>query len=124
MPSLIHKRPDGTDKVLELGNKPLIIGRLPESEIHVRDSFISRVHCAISYANNQFVLKDFGSTNGTYRNGARVFECPLAHGDKIQVGNTALIFEIVPGTGSGLLRHAPPVNGPGGAATAKPPAAP
>ena len=88
MPSLIHKRPDGTDKTLEFSNKPLIVGRLPESEISVRDAFISRVHCGISFASNQFTLKDLGSTNGTYRNGARVFECSLSTGDKIQVGNT------------------------------------
>ena len=107
MPSLIHKRPDGTDKVLKLENKPLVVGRLPESEIQVRDSFISRVHCAVGFANNQFTLKDFGSTNGTYRNGARVFECNLAPGDKIQVGNTTLIFEIDTVDGNGILRQVP-----------------
>ena len=44
MPALIHKRPDGTERKLEIGSKPLIIGRLSESEIQVRDAFISRVH--------------------------------------------------------------------------------
>ncbi len=90
MPLLIHKKPDGTEKTLEFTNKPLIVGRLPESEISVRDSFISRVHCGFTFANSQFSLKDLGSTNGTYRNGARVFECALSSGDKIQVGNTTL----------------------------------
>jgi pSer/pThr/pTyr-binding forkhead associated (FHA) protein len=107
MPSLIHRQPDGTERVLTVGAKPLIIGRLVESEIQIRDSFISRVHAGIGYANNQFTLKDFGSANGTYRNGARVFECPLASGDKIQVGNTTLIFEIESMAGNGILRHAP-----------------
>jgi len=106
MPVLIHKRPDGTEKRLELGSKPLIIGRLPESEIQVKDSFISRVHAGIGFANNAFTLKDLGSTNGTYRNGARVFECNLATGDKIQVGNASLVFEIS-GTGDGVLRQVP-----------------
>src|ERR1039458_2746876 len=73
MPLLIHKRPDGTEKSLEFASKPLIVGRLPESEISVRDAFISRVHCGISHVNGQFTLKDLGSTNGTYRNGARAF---------------------------------------------------
>lgn len=107
MPSLIHRQPDGTERVLTVGAKPLIIGRLVESEIQIRDSFISRVHAGIGYVNNQFTLKDFGSANGTYRNGARVFECPLASGDKIQVGNTTLIFEIESMAGNGILRHAP-----------------
>jgi pSer/pThr/pTyr-binding forkhead associated (FHA) protein len=112
MPSLIHKRPDGSEKVLEAGTKPLIVGRVPESDIPVRDSFVSRVHCGISYANQQFTLKDLGSTNGTYRNGARVFECTLASADKIQVGNTTLIFEIDPATTNGTLRQVPQMVAP------------
>ena len=121
MPSLIHKRPDGQDKSLEFGSKPLIVGRLNESEISVRDSFISRVHCGISYAAGQFVLKDLGSTNGTYRNGARVFECNLASGDKIQVGNTTLVIE-VDANGDAILRQVPQMVAP--ARTAGPPAPP
>ncbi len=107
MPSLIHKRPDGSEKVLEFGDKVLIIGRLPQSEIQVHDAFISRVHCGIGLTNGQFILKDMGSTNGTYRNGARVFEGALASGDKIQVGNTTLIFEIEHPSGNGILREIP-----------------
>ena len=109
MPSLILKRMDGTEKAVELSSKPVIIGRVPESDIPVRDSFVSRVHCGISFVNNQFTLKDLGSTNGTYRNGARVFSCTLATGEKIQVGNTTLLFEVDPTTGNGLLRQLPQV---------------
>jgi pSer/pThr/pTyr-binding forkhead associated (FHA) protein len=118
MPLLIHKRPDGSDNKLEVGSKSLIIGRLPESDIQVRDSFISRVHCGIGYVNNQFTLKDLGSTNGTYRNGARVFECNLVSGDKIQVGNTTLVFEIDK-NGSAILRQIPQMVAP-----PRPPGAP
>jgi len=112
MSSLIHKRPDGTEKTLEFGSKPLIVGRLPESEISVRDSFISRVHCGFAYNDNQFTLKDLGSTNGTYRNGARVFECTLASGDKIQVGNTTLVFEIDTKNNNAILRQIPQMVAP------------
>jgi adenylate cyclase len=107
MPALVYKQTDGSQKQLTFGAKPLIIGRLPESEIQVRDAFLSRVHAGISYINNAFVLKDLGSTNGTYRNGARVYECNLATGDRIQVGNASLIFEIDAATGDATLRPAP-----------------
>ena len=110
MPALIHKRADGTQKPCVLDDKPLILGRLPESEIQVRDAFISRRHAGISYINNTFVLKDLGSTNGTYRNGVRVYECTLTAGDKIQVGNAALVFEIDTSTGDGILRQMPPMS--------------
>jgi pSer/pThr/pTyr-binding forkhead associated (FHA) protein len=112
MPSLIHKKTDGGDRALEFSNKPLIIGRVPESDIQVRDSFVSRVHCGISYTSSQFTLKDLGSTNGTYRNGARVFECALQTGDKIQVGNTSLVFDIDTKTGNANLRQVPQMVAP------------
>jgi hypothetical protein len=99
MPLLIHKRPDGTEKSLEFASKPLIVGRLPESEISVRDAFISRVHCGISYVNGQFTLKDLGSTNGTYRNGA-------------QVGNTTIVFEVDTKSGNAILRQVPQMVAP------------
>jgi pSer/pThr/pTyr-binding forkhead associated (FHA) protein len=124
MPSLIYKRSDGTEKTLEFGSKPLIVGRLSGSEIQVHDAFISRVHCGISYANNQFTLKDLGSTNGTYRNGARVFEGNLSAGDKIQVGNTTLIFEIDSASRNGILRQIPQLAGPPRPVTPAPPPPP
>jgi pSer/pThr/pTyr-binding forkhead associated (FHA) protein len=124
MPSLTHKLADGTDKVLEVGSKPLIIGRLAESEIQVRDTFISRVHAGIAHSGQHFTLKDFGSTNGTYRNGARIFECPLASGDRIQVGNATLIFEVDAVSGNATLRHAPPMVTPARAVSSAPPPPP
>jgi two-component system, cell cycle response regulator len=124
MPSLIHKRPDGSEKTLEFGSKPLIVGRLPGSEIQVHDAFISRIHCGVGYANNRFTLKDLGSTNGTYRNGARVFEGNLSSGDKIQVGNTTLTFEIDSASGNGILRQIPQMAGPPRAVVAPAPPQP
>jgi pSer/pThr/pTyr-binding forkhead associated (FHA) protein len=112
MPSLTHKRPDGSDRTLEISDKPLIVGRVPESDIMVKDSFVSRVHCGFGFADSQFTLKDLGSTNGTYRNGARVFQCALASGDKIQVGNTTLVFEVQSGAEQGLLRQVPQMVAP------------
>jgi len=110
MAALIHKRADGTQKLCALADKPLVLGRHQESEIQVRDVFISRRHASISYDNNTFVLKDLGSMNGTYRNGVRVYECTLSSGDKIQIGNAALVFEIDATTGDGVLRQVPPIS--------------
>jgi len=124
MPLLIHKLPEGTEKRIEFGSKPLIIGRLAGSDIQVHDAFISRVHCGIGYANNQFTIKDLGSTNGTYRNGARVFEGNLSSGDKIQVGNTTLIFEIDSATGNASIRQIPQMGAPLHAASTPEPSLP
>jgi pSer/pThr/pTyr-binding forkhead associated (FHA) protein len=75
--------------------------------------------------NEQFVLKDLGSANGTYRNGARVYEAPLEPGDKIQIGNTTLVFELETGTGNAILRQIPHmVAPPESVSSAVPPSAP
>lgn len=121
MPSLTHKRPDAPDRTLPISEKALIVGRVPESDIVVRDTFVSRVHCGIGHVDGKFTLKDLGSTNGTYRNGARVFQCSLSTGDKIQVGNTTLVFEIGTSPDEGLLRQVPQMVAP--APSASPPAA-
>ena len=112
MPALVHRRPDGSTRTLEFTAtngvaKPLVIGRLSASNITVRDAFVSRVHCGISFTNGQFILKDLGSANGTYRNGARIYEAPLEPGDKIQIGNTTLVFELDAGTANAILRQLP-----------------
>jgi pSer/pThr/pTyr-binding forkhead associated (FHA) protein len=98
MAVIVYKQADGTEKTLDAGDRPLVIGRLEESDILVHDAFISRVQCGIAYYDHQFHLKDLGSSNGTYRNGTRVFECTLAPGDRIQIGNTTLLFEVDNGT--------------------------
>ena len=111
MSALVHHRPDGSTRTLEFAvttdgaPKPLIIGRLSASDIMVRDAFVSRVHCGVSFTNGQVILKDLGSANGTYRNGSRIYEAPLNPGDKIQIGNTTLIFELEAGTGHAILRQ-------------------
>ena len=124
MPALIHKKPDGTERKLEFSAKPIVVGRLNESDVPVRDPFISRVHCGFSFTNDQFNVKDLGSTNGTYRNGSRVFECNLASGDKIQIGNTTLVFEVDTVSGNATLRQVPqmaaPTRAPGPASSGPP----
>ena len=131
MPMLLYRRPDGSTRTLEFAvatngvADPLIIGRLSASNIMVRDAFVSRVHCGISFVNGQFILKDLGSANGTYRNGAHVYEAPLKRGDKIQIGNTTLIFELEADTGNAILRQIPHmVAPPESVGSAAPPSAP
>ena len=97
MPALVHQRPDGSTRTLEFAAatsgvaKPLIIGRLSASDIMVRDTFVSRVHCGISFTNGQFILKDLGSANGTYRNGDDIGigeTSPVVHGDVLRFGDS------------------------------------
>lgn len=75
-----------------LGDRVVTIGRLPDCDITITDSNVSRHHAEIRPRGDGFVLVDLGSTNGSRVNGVRVTERELLDGDEIALGNTRLIF--------------------------------
>ena len=73
--------------------EPLIIGRSPKCEIQVDQESVSRNHCRIRFEGGEFLVRDLGSTNGTYLNDNLVHEDGrLRHGDQLKVGRTILKF--------------------------------
>jgi diguanylate cyclase (GGDEF)-like protein len=68
-----------------------IIGRGQKAQIRLLDDGISREHALLQQENDRVVLKDLGSTNGTYCNGLKVDKKELADGDKILVGSTTIL---------------------------------
>jgi pSer/pThr/pTyr-binding forkhead associated (FHA) protein len=74
-------------------NKNLIkVGKRESNDFVVIDKTVSRNHFEIEYQSDSFLLKDLGSTNGTYLNGSKVKEAYLLPGDIIKVGNTTIEF--------------------------------
>ncbi len=69
------------------------LGRHPNNTHQVLDRIVSKEHCHIDLVDGRYVLKDLGSLNGTFVNGERVAERPLAHGDEITLGSTRILFE-------------------------------
>src|SRR5687767_3099141 len=68
-----------------------VIGRGTQADIHVVDDGISRRHAEIVHAGDRILVRDLGSTNGTYCNGDKIGEHALKDGDKIQVGSTTIL---------------------------------
>jgi len=84
-------------KTYNLSQNSIRIGRNPKlNSITLNDRKISKVHCEISTIKTnsleQIVIKDMGSTNGTYVNGELIQQCILTSGDKITVGETVIRF--------------------------------
>jgi len=83
-------------RVYEVHKESLSIGRSRESDIFLEDLAVSRLHASIiSLGNNNYALRDEGSANGTKVNGQQVNKYqpyPLQEGDKIQLGQTVLVF--------------------------------
>lgn len=48
------------------------IGRSPDNDIQIRDSYISRNHFVLWKSGRRYLLKDLGSGNGTFVNGHRI----------------------------------------------------
>jgi two-component system NtrC family sensor kinase len=70
------------------------IGRDSHCEIHLEDTETSRAHAEIERIDGSYILRDLGSSNGTYVNGKRITERLLIPGDRIQVGKQLLLFNL------------------------------
>jgi pSer/pThr/pTyr-binding forkhead associated (FHA) protein len=83
-------------RVYEARKESLSIGRSRESDIFLEDLAVSRLHATIlNMGGGNYVLKDEGSANGTKVNGQQVAKYqtyPLQEGDRIQLGQTVLVF--------------------------------
>ncbi|OJW22180.1 MAG: hypothetical protein BGO49_19315 [Planctomycetales bacterium 71-10] len=67
------------------------VGRHDDCVIRIRSSQVSRRHCEIFEADGRLMVRDLGSSNGTYVNGLRVLgQQPLKVGDVISIGGVAL----------------------------------
>jgi phosphoserine phosphatase RsbU/P len=70
------------------------IGRASDCSIPIKDRYLSRKHAEIVSVGSGWMLKDLGSANGTYLNGARVERDEvLKTGDRIRLGDTEIVFE-------------------------------
>ena len=92
---------EGTNKGQELIlDRALIkIGSKSDSDFRVEDETVSRVHCEIinrmQKDQQNFVLVDNQSTNGTFLNGTRIIEAFLTPGAVIKIGKTEIKFHPV-----------------------------
>src|SRR5207249_1797867 len=69
------------------------LGRSVDNVLEVTDANMSRRHCVIERrGDNDFILTDCNSSNGTRVNGDRVLSHELKDGDRIEVGSTILAF--------------------------------
>src|SRR5882672_10324494 len=75
-----------------------LIGRSKDAHLCLTDDrFFSRHHCLLEISPPRCLLRDLGSTNGTFVNGQRVSEAFLENGAQIQGGETVLLVEVSTG---------------------------
>ena len=67
-------------------------GRHPDADLFLDDVTVSRRHAEFARVDGGFRVRDVGSLNGSYLNGERVDDAPLANGDEVQIGRYKLAF--------------------------------
>ena len=85
--------PDGTQSYDLKMHIPLIIGRAPTCDLPVFDPTISRRHAELVCDEAGVSLRDLGSSNGTFVNGAKVTAATLEVDDLVAFGKVAFRLE-------------------------------
>jgi pSer/pThr/pTyr-binding forkhead associated (FHA) protein len=87
-------------KRFEFTSSPLALGRDSSNAIRLQDTEISRRHAEFRRESDGYCVVDLHSANGTFVNGKPVDHYLLHSGDRIQLGQTVMLFH----EGSGAAR--------------------
>lgn len=70
-----------------------VLGRGTDADIRIDDNGVSRRHCEIQLS-SPIVVRDLGSTNGTWVHGSRITETTLTEDADIMLGEVVVQFRI------------------------------
>ncbi len=82
--------PTGPDKGrgASVDNRPVLVGADPSCELVLADRSVSRKHAEVRREREFVIVRDLGSTNGTFYRDARVVEVSVPLGEEIAFGKT------------------------------------
>jgi EAL domain-containing protein (putative c-di-GMP-specific phosphodiesterase class I) len=85
---------DPTIRHVRVDTSRFIVGRKPGAQLCIPSPTVSREHAEITVVDRALLLRDLGSTNGTFVNGTRIQQpCTVHHGDLLQFGQ--VVFRVV-----------------------------
>jgi len=82
----------GDQHTYELVTPVTLLGRGTDCDLRLVDPGVSRHHAELRVENDQVVLVDLSSTNGTFVNGQPVRRVALSDGTSVSLGRTTLVF--------------------------------
>ena len=100
-PALVFLRGELLAVPIPLDREQVTLGRALDADIRISDARASRLHARITTEHDdasgetKYRLNDLGSTNGTILNGNRIESAYLEDGDKFEVGEQLIRFELL-----------------------------
>lgn len=91
---LLIRAPNGQTQIVTLDRERYELGRAETNAICFRDVLgLSRKHLAFEREGSNWIVRDLGSTNGTFVNGERIITAqPLRPADRVTVGDLSIVF--------------------------------
>src|ERR1051326_7935991 len=93
MAKLLIKSEGFHGKVLELNLGVNRFGRVEGNDFQIEHPTISAKHCEVILGDNQLIVRDCGSTNGTFIDGQPIGEARLSAGQTLRIGDVELLVE-------------------------------
>ncbi|GIW87948.1 MAG: hypothetical protein KatS3mg108_2272 [Isosphaeraceae bacterium] len=82
-------------------NAVTLVGRQNGCQIRIVSSLVSRRHCELTESDGKLIVRDLGSSNGTYVNGIKITEpTELGPGSALVIGSVVFRVEAAAPTGS------------------------
>src|ERR1700753_1039532 len=98
-PAFTRQRPGGTFLVIKgpdrgeqvhLSTKPVTFGSAPACDLVLSDQTVARRHAMALLEGNEVLVRDLGSTNGSFIQGSRFKEITVGFGAEIKLGRTVI----------------------------------
>lgn len=103
MPRLVLLSEGFSGRSYELKVERTTVGRVSDNAFEIPEASVSSHHAEIILRGNDVVIRDLGSTNGTFINGEKVTEAVLKPGQTLRFGTIDLKLD----TGDGVAAPAP-----------------
>ena len=89
---LVIKGPDRGESVRLDGARPVYFGSAPTCELVLSDKTVSRKHLMAELVDDEVLMIDQGSTNGTFFGGSRFEKIAVGFGAEVKLGRTVIKF--------------------------------
>jgi pSer/pThr/pTyr-binding forkhead associated (FHA) protein len=99
MLQILVKFNDSVLKVFQSDKAEITIGRNIQNDLQIDNLAVSNFHATLKRSQDNYVIEDLNSTNGTFINEEKITRCELQDGDIASIGKHSLIFLLEGGAG-------------------------